>query len=95
VPIDNNASERQFQRHAKLRFNALFAGSVEGGHRWATIAGVIATARSVGVDVHAYLIWALDRLGTHRKHFGLTAAELTPMAYASTLSDNDELAAAA
>jgi len=33
IPLDNNAAEREFQRHAKLRLASLFAGSVEGAHR--------------------------------------------------------------
>lgn len=31
LPLDNNAAEREFQRHAKLRQASMFAGSVEGG----------------------------------------------------------------
>ena len=95
IPIDNNGCERLFQNHAKLRFNSLFAGSVEGGHRWATLAGIIATAHKVGVDVFAYLIWAFERLGTHRKQFGLSAEQLTPMAYKQSLLDVERLAVAA
>src|SRR5690606_9748810 len=33
VPIDNSATEREFQNFAKLRLNMLFAGSTEGAHR--------------------------------------------------------------
>lgn len=81
LPIDNNAAEREFQRHAKLRQASLFAGSPEGGHRWATLLGVVRTAQKCGVDVLAYLTWMFERRGSHRKLFGMTAAELTPMAY--------------
>lgn len=81
IPIDNNASEREFQRHAKLRYASLFAGSPEGGHRWATLFGVVRTAQKCGVDVLAYLTWMFERRGTHKDRFGMTAAELTPMAY--------------
>lgn len=85
LPLDNNASEREFQHHAKLRLQSLFAGSPEGAHRWATLLGVVRTAQKVGVDVLAYLTWLFDRRGTHRDGFGLSAAELTPMAYRAEL----------
>jgi len=81
LPIDNNLAERGFQMHAKLRINAEFAGSPEGAHRWATLLGVVTTAKRVGVDVLAYLTWAIERLGTWKKVFNLPVAELTPEAY--------------
>jgi transposase len=81
VPIDNNQAEREFQRHAKLRLASLFAGSVEGAHRWATLLGVVRTAQKHDLDVQAYLTWLFERRGTHRARFGMTAAELTPAAY--------------
>ena len=79
--VVNNISEREFQRHAKLRFASLFAGSPEGGHRWATLLGVVQTARKCDIDVFSYLTWMFERRGSHRHKFGMTAAELTPMAY--------------
>jgi hypothetical protein len=81
LPIDNNEAEREFQRHAKLRHASLFAGSVEGARRWAILLGVVRTAQKCGVDVEAYLKWVFERRGSHRKAFGMSAAELTPMAY--------------
>jgi transposase len=66
VPIDNSATEREFQNVAKLRLNVLFAGSTEGAHRACVLLGIIATCRTVGVPVQAYLTWAFERLGTHR-----------------------------
>ncbi|MEZ4320674.1 MAG: IS66 family transposase [Myxococcota bacterium] len=69
IPLDNNQSEREFQRHAKLRLASLFAGSPDGGHRWATLLGVVRTAQKCGVDVQAYLTWLFERRGTHRKAF--------------------------
>ena len=81
IPLDNNASERNFQRHAKLRYASLFAGSAEGGHRWATLFGVVRTAQLCDVDVMAYLTWMFERRGTHKARFGMAASELTPMAY--------------
>ena len=70
------------QNVAKLRLNSLFAGSTEGAHRAATLLGIAATCRTVGVDTEAYLAWALTRLGTHRDVYGLSASELTPAAFA-------------
>ena len=65
----------------KLRVNAEFAGSTEGAHRWATLLGVAITAKRLGVDVLAYLTWAIERLGTWKKVFNMRAADLTPEAY--------------
>ena len=67
--------------HAKLRVNAEFAGSPEGAHRWATLLGVVTTAKRLGVDVLAYLTWVIERLGTWKKVFNLPIAQLTPEAY--------------
>ena len=82
IPIDNSASEREYQQVAKMRLNCLFAGSTEGAHRAATLLGIVATCRAIGVDPFGYLCWAFTRLGTHRDIYGLSAAELTPAAYA-------------
>lgn len=81
LPLDNNAAEREFQRHAKLRQACLFAGSPEGGHRWATVFGVVRTAQKCGLDVLAYLTWLFERRGSHRGRFAMKAADLTPMAF--------------
>ena len=81
IPIDNSASEREYQNVAKLRLNILFAGSTEGAHRAATLLGIAATCKAIGADTEAYLGWAFTRLGTHRDLHGLSAAELTPAAY--------------
>jgi transposase len=86
LPLDNNASEREFQRHAKLRFASLFAGSTEGGHRWATLLGVVRTAQKCEVDIEAYLTWMFERHGSHRKKFAIPVAQLTPMAYRAHLA---------
>jgi transposase len=82
IPIDNSASEREYQQVAKIRLNCLFAGSTEGAHRAATLLGIVATCRATGVDPLGYLGWAFTRLGTHKDVYGLSAAELTPAAYA-------------
>lgn len=81
LPIDNNEAEREFQRHAKLRLASLFAGSIEGAHRWATLLGIVRTAQKHGLDVQAYLTWMFERRGTHRRKFGMSAKDLTPAAY--------------
>jgi hypothetical protein len=81
LPIDNSASEREFQNVAKLRLNMLFAGGTEGAHRAATLLGVVATCRALDVSALDYLAWAFDRLGTHRDIFGIPTAQLTPAAY--------------
>jgi len=60
LPIDNSASEREYQNVAKLRLNSLFAGSTEGAHRAATLLGIAATCRTLGIDTQAYLAWALQ-----------------------------------
>lgn len=85
VPIDNSATEREFQNVAKLRLNMLFAGSTEGAHRACVLLGIIATCRTVGAPVQAYLTWAFERLGTHRDVFGLKLEEMTPAAFKKTL----------
>ena len=94
LPLDNNASEREFQRHAKLRYASLFAGSPEGAHRWATLLGVVRTAQKCDLDVLAYLTWMFERRGTHRDKFGLTVAQLTPMAFRDQLKAHAHAAAA-
>jgi len=81
IPLDNNQAEREFQRHAKLRLASLFAGSVEGAHRWATLLGVTRTAQKLGLDLQAYFTWLFERRGTHRARFGMAPKDLTPAAY--------------
>jgi transposase len=85
VGPDNSAAEREFQTVAKARLSWLFAGSTEGAHRAATLLGVVATCRNLGVDIEAYLTWAFVRLGTHRAKFNLPASQLTPAAYKAQL----------
>jgi hypothetical protein len=86
LPPDNSRSEREFQTVAKARLSWLFAGSTEGAHRIATLLGVVATARNVGVDPQAYLTWVFERRGTHAGKYGMRAVELTPMAYKAGLA---------
>lgn len=88
IPIDNSASEREFQNIAKFRLNALFAGSTEGAHRAATIFGITGTCRAVGVNSLAYLTWVFDRLGTHRDVYNTPIEALTPAAFKASLVAN-------
>lgn len=90
IPIDNSASEREYQNVAKLRLNSLFAGSSEGAHRMATLLGIVATCKAHEVNPEEYLCWVFTRLGTHRDVYGLSAAELTPAAYAKSLQDSGD-----
>lgn len=85
VPIDNSPTEGEFHNGAKLRLNALFAGSTEGAHRGCVLLGITATCRALHVPCQAYLTWAFERLGTHRDEFGLPADQLTPAAFEATL----------
>ncbi|HKO53757.1 MAG TPA: IS66 family transposase [Polyangiaceae bacterium] len=85
VPIDNSPTEREFQNVAKLRLNMLFAGSTEGAHRACVLLGTIATCRALRVPAQAYLVWAFERLGTHRDVFELPLEALTPAAFKKTL----------
>jgi hypothetical protein len=85
VPIDNSATEREFQNVAKLRLNVLFAGSTEGAHRACVLLGIVATCRTLGVPVQAYLTWAFERLGTHRDVFALPLEAMTPAAFKKAL----------
>ena len=93
LALDNNVSEREFQRHAKLRYASLFAGSVAGAERWATLLGVVRTAQKCGVDVRAYLTWLFDHSGTHKDKLGRSPAELTPMAYRAYIAEQAARAA--
>lgn len=86
IPIDNSATEREFQNVAKLRMNMLFAGSTEGAHRATVLLGIAATCRHLGVDPQAYMCWAFQRLGTHRDLYQLGAEEVTPAAYKASLA---------
>jgi transposase len=86
LPIDNSATEREFQNVAKLRLNMLFAGSTEGAHRACVLLGIVATCRALRVPVQAYLAWAFDRLGTHRDLFALKLEEMTPAAFKKSLA---------
>jgi transposase len=81
IPIDNSPTEREFQNVAKLRLNALFAGSTEGAHRACVLLGIAATCRALGISALHYMTWAFERLGTHRDLYGLDVVDVTPAAF--------------
>jgi transposase len=62
IELDNNSVERAIRPQTITRKNALFAGSEAGGHTWATIASLLATARLNDVDPNAWLTQALERI---------------------------------
>ena len=62
IELDNNSVERAIRPQTITRKNALFAGSEAGGHTWATIASLLATARLNNVDPNAWLTQTLERI---------------------------------
>ena len=62
IDIDNNSVERAIRPQTITRKNALFAGSEAGGHTWATIASLLATARLNDIDPNAWLAQTLERI---------------------------------
>ena len=73
VAIDNNRVERQMRTVAVGRKKWMFAGSVEGGHRAATIYSLVCTCGLLGIEPWAYLKDVLQRLAK-----GSDPALLTP-----------------
>lgn len=65
MPIDNNGCERMIRPVAVGRKNWLFAGSLEGGRRAATLYTLVQTCRRIGVDPFEYLRDVLSRVSTH------------------------------
>jgi hypothetical protein len=62
VPLENNFAERCLRGQALGRNNWLFAGSHQAGRHTAVAYTLVQTARLHGVDVLAYLQWALERV---------------------------------
>ena len=62
IDLDNNPVERAIRPVALGRKNHLFAGSDEGGARWATVCSLIATAKLNDVEPFAYLKDVLERM---------------------------------
>ena len=65
LQIDSNPVERAIRPLALGRKNWLFAGSDTGGHRAATIALLIATAKRNGLALEAHLRRVLKRIADH------------------------------
>jgi len=62
IELDTNSVERAIRPVTLGRKNHLFAGSNEGGNRWAMICSFIETAKMNGVEPYAYLQDILQRM---------------------------------
>jgi transposase len=62
IELDTNPVERAIRPVALGRKNHLFAGSDEGGARWATLCSLIETAKMNGIEPYAYLHDVLQRM---------------------------------
>lgn len=80
VPLDNNFAERNLRAQAVGRSNWLYAGNHEAAECAAVAYTLIQTAKLHGLDVRAYLTWALERVAAGRTDPTIYA-RLTPMAY--------------
>src|SRR4051812_17297996 len=66
LELDTNSIERAIRPIALGRKNALFAGSDGGGHHWAIVASLVATAKLNGVETLAWLTDVLERMVSGR-----------------------------
>jgi transposase len=66
VEVDNNTVERGIRPIPLGRKNALFAGSHNGGERWAVLASLINTAKLHEIDPETYLADVLERIVSGR-----------------------------
>lgn len=80
VPLENNWAERNLRAQAVGRSNWLYAGNHEAAECAAVAYTLVQTAKLHGLDVRAYLTWALERVARGRRDPALYA-KLTPMAY--------------
>jgi len=62
IEMDTNSIERAMRPIALSRKNALFAGSDEGGERWAAIASLVETCKLNGINPQTYFTDLLTRL---------------------------------
>jgi transposase len=76
--LDNNSCEHTVRPVALGRKNWLFAGSVEGGKRAATIYSLVTSCRRLGIDPQAYLTDVISRAPAHKMS---KIDELTPRAW--------------
>lgn len=80
--IDNNGAEYQLRAVAVGRKNWLFAGSLEGARRAATLFSLVQSCRLVSIDPYLYFRDVLLRVASH-PHSQI--AELTPRMWAKRL----------
>jgi transposase len=79
LKIDNNGAESQLRAIAIGRKNWLFAGSMEGARRAATLYSLVQCCRLVDIDPFLYFRDVLLRVATHPQS---RIAELTPRVWA-------------
>lgn len=79
LPLDNNFAERNLRAQALGRANWLFAVGHESAEHTAVAYTLVQTAKLHGLDVQAYLAWALERVAACDGPEDY--ARLTPMAY--------------
>ena len=80
LPLDNNFAERNLRAQALGRANWLFAVGHESAENTAVAYTLVQTAKLHGLNVEAYLTWALERVAACEAQPEGYAA-LTPMAY--------------
>ena len=80
LPLENNFAERNLRAQALGRTNWLFAVGHESAEHTAVAYTLVQTAKLHGLDVLAYLTWALERVAACEGSPEAYAA-LTPMAY--------------
>ena len=80
LPLENNFAERNLRAQALGRANWLFAVGHESAEHTAVAYTLVQTAKLHGLDVLAYLTWALERVAACEGRPEAYAA-LTPMAY--------------
>ena len=88
LPMDNNFSERSLRAEAVGRANWIYAGNGQAAENLAVGYTLVQSAKAEGVDVLAYLSWALERVRFCEGNVDL-AAKLTPAAYKETHKARD------
>ena len=84
IPIHNNDCERALRHLVTGRKNWLVFGSQRGGEVACRLYSLMLTCRALGVDPEAYLVDALNRIGTTPSS---QIASLTPWAWAAAQRD--------
>ena len=79
LPLENNFAERNLRSQALGRSNWLFAVGHESAENTAVAYTLVQTAKLHGLNVLAYLTWALERVAACKRPDDYAA--LTPMAY--------------